>query len=85
MTSLPSDYDGEDGFGDDGLEKCPYCDKQLGGETGHNGEVYDSNGRRYDHLLNTEPGSGPFFCPECWSELEANQKASENQSLGDFA
>ena len=83
--TIPSDYDKDDGWNEqNGLEECPHCGKQLGGETGHHGEVYDANGRRYDHLLNTEPGNGPFFCPECWPELKANKNAQEHKTLDKY-
>lgn len=80
---FPSDYDAEDGF-DGGLELCPHCDRQISGEGGHHDTVYDQQGRRYEYFLNTDPGQGPFFCPDYWPELETNQRASENQSLGAF-
>lgn len=84
--ALPSDYDKEDGYNpDNGLEHCPLCEQQFGGQGGHLGEVYDQNGRRFEHFMNTDSTKGPFFCPDCWPELERNQKQSENKSLGEFA
>lgn len=81
----PGDYDASDGFNEEnGLEHCPHCGKQFGGQSGHLGEVFDSEGNRYEHFYNSPPGQSPFFCPECWEELEANQKQSENRALGDF-
>jgi hypothetical protein len=82
---LPSDYSIEDGFSENGMEKCPHCEQQFGGESGHHGTVYDQQGREYEYFLNTDSGKGPFFCPECWPELEANRNAEQNHGLGDFA
>lgn len=83
---IPTDYDASDGWDDqNGLEKCPHCGKQYGGQSGHFGAVYTQGGRKFDHFTDTDPGDGPFFCPECWPELQANQRAIENRSLEDFA
>lgn len=84
--TLPSDYDTQDGWDDDnGIDVCPHCELVYSPNGGHMGEVFDQSGRKYEHYLNTEPGDGPFFCPDCWDELETNRKASENNSLEDFA
>lgn len=80
-----SDYDDSEGWQEDGLEQCPRCEMQLGGESGYHGSVYDTGGQEYGHLTDTTPAEGPFFCTECWGELEANKKRQENQSLGDWA
>lgn len=82
---LPSDYTAEDGCKDNGTEKCPHCGLEYSGEGGYHATVFDQQGREYANFLDTDPGKGPFFCPECWDELETNKKASENQSLGDYA
>jgi len=80
---LPGDYDASDGIGDGGIEQCPHCGTSydLGN---HTGPVYDSSGRKYGNLLDTDPGNGPFFCPECWPELEANRKATKHRQLHDY-
>lgn len=83
--AIPQDYDKDDGYDDEqGFEKCPHCGQKLGTETGHLGTVYDQRGREYEHFHNTDPGQGPFFCPDCWPELERNEKQSENTALEEF-
>ncbi|WP_311171776.1 hypothetical protein [Halobellus ordinarius] len=84
-TAVPSDYDTDDGWTDDGLEQCPHCETTLAPQTGKHAPVYDGRGRKFDTIYDTDPNNGPFYCADCWPELEANQKASENQSLGRFA
>jgi hypothetical protein len=83
--TLPSDYDASDGMGDNGIEQCPHCGQSYSPNGGHTGPVYDDRGREYETHLDTDPGDAPFFCPDCWPELEANRKASENKQLEDFA
>lgn len=82
---LPGDYTSQDGWNEEqGVEQCPRCETKFTANGGHIGEVYDSSGRRYEHFLDTEAGTGPFFCPDCWEVLETNRKQSENQTLGAF-
>jgi len=78
---VPSDYDGDDGWGENGLEQCPHCGDQLGGEAGRHEDVYDQRGRHFEYFLDTDSSKGPFFCPECWEELDRNRKAAKNDSL----
>jgi uncharacterized Zn ribbon protein len=78
---VPSDYDSDDGWGDNGLEQCPHCGDQLGGESGRHEDVYDQRGRHFEHFLDTDSSKGPFFCPDCWEELDRNRKAAENDTL----
>lgn len=80
----PQDYDSEDGWGQDGLEQCPHCERQLSGESGWHGRVFDQQGHEFDHLLNTEPGNGPFFCEDCWQELRVNVLQQENATLREY-
>lgn len=83
--ALPSDFGHEDGWNDEsGHEECPVCGLTMGTENGYHEDVYDKHGRHYEFFLNTDAGDGPFFCPDCWPQLEANKKASENQTLADF-
>lgn len=84
--TLPEDYNGSDGWNDDqGCEQCPHCGTLYSPNSGHIGPVYDSAGREYEYYLDTDPGNGPFFCPDCWPELEANRKQAANHTLGEFA
>jgi hypothetical protein len=78
---VPSDYDSDDGWGDNGLEQCPHCGDQLGGESGRHEDVYDQRGRHFEYFLDTDSSKGPFFCPDCWDELDRNQKAEQNDTL----
>jgi len=80
----PNDYEPSDGVGYNGIDECPHCGQSLHPED-HAGIVYDSDGVEYEHITETDPTDRPFFCPNCWDELEANRKAQENQQLGDFA
>jgi len=83
--TLAQDYDVGDGFVEVGLEQCPHCEMEYSPNGGYTGTVYDANGREYENYIFTEPENGPFFCPECWKELEANRKATENQSLTEWS
>ncbi|WP_256545384.1 hypothetical protein [Halobellus inordinatus] len=83
---LPSDYDAEDGFDSSrGVDTCPHCGVELAPQTGRHAPVFDQAGRKYGTIFDTDPMDRPFFCEECWQELDANQKASENESLERFA
>jgi len=80
---VPSDYDKGDGFNEDnGLWECPRCGVIYSGNGGYIGPVYDQQGHEYDTYLDTTPGQGPWFCADCWAELEVNQKQAENATLG---
>ena len=81
----PDDYDKSDGFNEqNGIEECPHCGVHYSGNGGHLGEVYDTNGRQYEQIYDSNPGDGPFFCSDCWDELEANRRAQENHGLTDY-
>ncbi|RLM88161.1 hypothetical protein D3D02_13195 [Halobellus sp. Atlit-38R] len=83
---LPSDYDAEDGFDSSrGVDTCRHCGVELAPQTGRHAPVFDQAGRKYGMIFDTDPMDRPFFCEECWQELDANQKASENESLERFA
>lgn len=80
------DYDKSDGWSDEqGCEICPHCELLYSGNGGYMGTVYDSRGRQYEHFYDTDPGQGPFFCPDCFEELDTNRKAAENATLEGFA
>jgi len=83
--TLAEDYDPDDGFVEVGLEQCPHCEIEYSANGGHIGTVYDGRGREYDNYLDTDPMDGPFFCPDCWKELEANRKATENKTLTEWS
>lgn len=84
-TTLPSDYDTGDGWNEEqGCEQCPHCGTVYSPNSGHVGPVYDSDGREYEFHLDTDPGDGPFFCPDCWDELDANRRATENRQLTEY-
>lgn len=81
----PSDYDKDDGWSESkGVEICPHCEIIYSPSGGYSDSVYDKRRRQYEHHLDTDPGDGPFFCPECWDELQTNQKASENKSIEEY-
>ena len=86
MTApTPDDYNAADGYNEDrGWEQCPHCERQLAGESGYHGPVWDQSGQRYEHPLNTEPGTAPLFCEECWPTLETNRRQDQHASLSEF-
>lgn len=82
MTETVSDYEPKDGFNsENGMDQCPHCREDFApvGDP-----CLTKDGQRYDHITDTEPSNRPFFCPECWDELETNRKQKENQTLGDY-
>jgi len=84
VTTL-DDYSVEDGTRDNGLDQCPHCQQKFGGHDGSFGAVVDSNGRTFDNIYETDPNKGPWFCPDCFDELETNRKSAENVTLDAFA
>jgi len=44
----------------------------------------DAAGTEYELYTESDPGDGPFFCEDCWTELRVNQKQQENATLGEF-
>lgn len=83
--TVPGDYGKDDGWSDEqACEICPHCEQAYSPNGGYIEEVYDKRGIKYETFIDTDPAKGPFFCPDCWDELETNQRASENKSLGDF-
>lgn len=81
---VPSDYDASDGWDESGEEQCPHCEGSIWPER-YSGAVIDKQGRRYEHFTDTEPGTGPFFHPVCWDELETNRRAEQNASITEWS
>jgi len=83
--ATPDDYDSADGWSDtdDTVEVCAHCDTVLGAPNMLS-PIFDQSGREFESLYATEPGDGPFFCKDCWRELDANRRANEHQQLGEF-
>lgn len=85
-VGTPQDFDADDSWLDDrGLDCCAVCDKILGSESGHHGEVFLQDGTRYEYFLDTDPMDAPFFCPDCWPDVRAAGRAAENESLDAYA
>lgn len=82
--ALPEDFDPEDGIDDGAIDCCPVCERSLH-PNGYNGPVFDQEGRRYEHLTDTDAANRPFFCADCWPQLKANRNAETNQTLDAFA
>jgi len=83
--ATPDDYDSADGWSDDDetVEVCARCEMVLGNPV-FKSPIYDQSGREFGNLYETEPGTGPFFCADCWHELDTNRRANEHQQLGEF-
>lgn len=85
-VAIPHDYTIEDGYDEQsGLELCPCCGVKYSANGGYMGAVFDQDGQRYGIIYDSDPDGGPFFCADCWDELDINRKAAENRTLEDFA
>jgi len=82
-VALPSDYDEGDCLQENLLEQCPHCENSLNPRC-YSGQVFDKRGREYELITDTDPNERPFFCEECWPELEANRKRQTNHGLEAF-
>jgi len=82
--AIPSDYDSRDGIGDGAIDICAHCERSLHPHD-YSGTVYDTDGREYDHITDTDPNNRPFFCGDCWEELERNRNQQENATLGEWS
>lgn len=82
---LPSDYGSDDGYDPhNGLDQCAHCEVTMSGNGGYMGPVYDSDGNRYETVLDTDPDDRPFFCEGCWGELVSNRRSENNEGLEDY-
>lgn len=79
------DYHKHDRFDDEGntIEKCPICGTLLDIRW-HDDEVYDSDGTEYDHIMETDPGDGPFYCPECWKQYQVTRARHLHATLDQY-
>lgn len=84
MTT-PNDYDASDGWDDEeGAECCPHCGQVWHMESGAKGPVFTNDGREYEYYTESDPGDGPFFCADCYADLDANRKRQQHRTLGEF-
>lgn len=74
-------------FDTDGLEQCPVCGTSLDSRW-HTGRVVQPTGPieavEYDHLLETDPGDGPFYCGECWDDHCTDVYQQTHRTLSEF-
>lgn len=74
-------------FDEDMLEQCPGCGTSLDPRW-HTGPVYEPTGvdsaREYEHLMETDPGDGPFWCPDCWNQHYQEVQAETHRTLSEF-
>jgi hypothetical protein len=82
-TPTVDDYTAADAVGDGLIDRCAHCEQSFHPQSYH-GEIVDTDGSHYDHLSQTDPGDRPFFCPECYEELKANEHRKTHQTLGEF-
>lgn len=80
-----AEYDRTD---EDGLVQCPVCGTLLDPRW-HDGEVVQPVGLTsaimHAHLMETDPGDGPFYCPECWKRHVVEVRQHRNHQLSDFS
>ena len=86
MSKTVDGYDKEDGwYKDAGIEQCPHCETPHSPNGGYVGVVFDKHGTRFDTLYESDPKQGPYFCADCFEELETNRRKQQNIGLGEFA
>lgn len=84
MTT-PDDYDAGDGWDETtASECCPHCETVWSPNGGMIGPAFDASGTKHESYFDTDPGDGPFFCEDCWKELDANRKRDQHRTLGEF-
>lgn len=81
--TTPDDYQASDGVDDALVDQCPHCERSLHPDIYH-GLVYKSDGTEYEHIMDTDAIDRPFFCPDCFKELDANRKANQHKTLGEY-
>ena len=76
-----------DRFDSDGLEQCPVCGGTLDTRW-YTGSVFQPTGTEqaieYDHLLETNPMDGPFYCTECWQQHLVERREATHRTLSEF-
>jgi len=76
-----------DRFESNGLVQCPVCGTSLDPRF-HSGRVVQPTGPTsaevYEHLLETDPGDGPFYCGECWDSHCTEQAERTHRTLSEF-
>lgn len=81
----PADYGSEDGWDESrGIECCPVCGTIYSANGGYVGTVYDEDGTEYGHICDTDPDDGPYFCAECWDEMQVKQAQANHKPLTAF-
>lgn len=74
-------------FDSDGLEQCPVCGGTLDSRW-YSGQVVQPTGLTsatvYEHLLETDPGDGPFYCRECWDDHCTEVYSETHRTLSEF-
>jgi len=74
-------------FDSDGLEQCPVCGGTLDSRW-YSGRVVQPTGattaKVYDHLLETDPADGPFYCDDCWDSHCTEQAQRTHRTLSEF-
>jgi hypothetical protein len=75
-------------FDSNGLEQCPTCGTYLS-PPHHMGRVVQPTGptssTRYEHLSETDPADGPFYCGECWDSHCTEQAERTHWTLSEFS
>jgi len=80
-----TEYDPEDGYRENGVDQCPRCNTALSPNGGKVGPVYQADGTKHEHILDTDPMDRPFFCEDCFKALETVKKAESHKTLGEFS
>jgi len=83
--SEKAEYDQHD---DAGLEQCPVCGTCLA-YSHYRSRVVRPTGLTsatvYEHLLETDPTDGPFYCGECWDSHCTEVRKKTHRTLTEFS